>query len=364
MLRRGAGRGHQPGPRRVPHQPAQRARRGARRRAAGAAGAGAPSRRHLRAVDADREGTRRRAVAPLRGSPRAGQEGTHHQAASATSTSTERPSPRLCSARCTSRRLALGGRTPGGQGAAPPAGLRLAAERLGLAEAQPLGPWRSTWLTAFELASDANSAGKRHPAVAAAVVDRLHPVRAAVLAIAALQPSISRVGGADAVVRPVDQQLLHRPHVAGGEAPVVAAHRGQVHHAVGADPAAEVDVRVDVAERQRAGRRKHRPAAVETGVARAGDRPPAPWSAVDVDDVVEPVDRLEAEQQRRMAVLLERRPRRRAPPPGSEPCRARRRRGRCGASRRPSRGCRAGRSATVARRAGSAAAPRAPVRRA
>ena len=92
----------------------------------------------------------------------------------------------------------------------------------------------------------------------------------------------------------------------GREAPVVAAHRRQVDDAVAADPAAEVHVRIDVAERQRPRRGEHRPPPVQSGIARAGDRAPAVPAAVDEDDVIEPVDRLEAEEQRRVAVLLER----------------------------------------------------------
>ncbi len=150
-------------------------------------------------------------------------------------------------------------------------------------------------------------------------------------------------------MRPVDEQLLHGPHVAGGEAPVVAAHGGQMRHRVAAHASGVVHVGIDVAQCEGARRGKDRPPAVQAGVARAGNRPPAAWAPVDEDHVVEPVDRLEAHQQRRNSRAARASRRQRAPPRGSGPYRVRPRRGRCAESRRRFRRCRAARSATPAR---------------
>ena len=76
-------------------------------------------------------------------------------------------------------------------------------------------------------------------------------------------------------------------------------------HAVRLDAAGEVDVLVEVAERERPRRREHRLPAVQARIARARDGAPACRRAVDEDHVIEQVDRLEAEDERRIAVLLE-----------------------------------------------------------
>ena len=105
-------------------------------------------------------------------------------------------------------------------------------------------------------------------------------------------------------MRPVEQHLLDFPHILLGQTPVVLAHHPQIDDGVRLDAAGEIDVRLDVAERERARRGEERLPAVQSGIARSRDRSPAGAGAIDEDDVIEQVDRLEAEDQRRVAVLL------------------------------------------------------------
>src|SRR5262249_53210174 len=87
---------------------------------------------------------------------------------------------------------------------------------------------------------------------------------------------------------------------------VVAAHHGgEVDDRVAGDPASEVDVRVEIAERQRSRRREHRTAAMQPRIAGASNRAPPPASPVNEYYVVERVDRLDAQDQRRKTMLLE-----------------------------------------------------------
>jgi hypothetical protein len=67
----------------------------------------------------------------------------------------------------------------------------------------------------------------------------------------------------------------------------------------------EIDVRVEVAERQRPRRGKDRFSPVKTGISRPRHRSPSVRSTVHEDHVVEQVDRLKAQNQRRVAMLLE-----------------------------------------------------------
>ena len=99
--------------------------------------------------------------------------------------------------------------------------------------------------------------------------------------------------------------LLDLPHVLLRQPPVVASEHPQIDDRVRLDAPGEVDVPLEVAQRQRARRGEDRLAPVQSRVARARDRAPARRRAVDEDHVVEQVDRLEAEDQRRIAVLLE-----------------------------------------------------------
>src|SRR5262249_55047933 len=70
------------------------------------------------------------------------------------------------------------------------------------------------------------------------------------------------------------------------------------------DGAGGVDVFVDIALDERADRAEGRLAAVQAGIARAGDRAPAARLAVEKQDVVEIIRRFDAEDERRIAVLL------------------------------------------------------------
>ena len=106
-------------------------------------------------------------------------------------------------------------------------------------------------------------------------------------------------------MRVVEQHPLDLPHVRVRQPPVVVAHHAQIDDGVAGDAAGEVDVRIDVAERQRARRGEDRLPAVQARIARARDRSPAAAPPVDEDHVIELVDRLEAEDERRIAVLLE-----------------------------------------------------------
>ena len=114
-----------------------------------------------------------------------------------------------------------------------------------------------------------------------------------------------RVGGANRPVRPVDQHLLDLPHVLLREAPVVGLEHSQIDDAVGFHASGEVDVSLVVTECQRARRREHRLPAVQSGIARPRHRSPAARRPVDEDHVVQQIDRLEAEDQRRIPMLLE-----------------------------------------------------------
>ena len=108
----------------------------------------------------------------------------------------------------------------------------------------------------------------------------------------------------DAMVRHVDQRALDLPHVPAREAPVVV-ELAQIVRPKALDAAGRIDIGVEVAHRERAQRLEHRLAAVQPGIARARHRAPAPTFAVEKEHMVEAVDQLEGEQQRRVAVVLE-----------------------------------------------------------
>src|SRR5438034_5632545 len=106
-------------------------------------------------------------------------------------------------------------------------------------------------------------------------------------------------------MRPLEQQSLDLPHVGFRQSPVVVPEHAQVDDGVRLYAPGEVDVRVEVAEGERARGGEHGLPAMQSRIARPRDRSPSAWSAVDEDDVVEQVDRLEAQDERRVAVLLE-----------------------------------------------------------
>ena len=120
------------------------------------------------------------------------------------------------------------------------------------------------------------------------------------------QLPISPIRGLDLLVREIDQHLLDLPHVLRRQTPVVAGAASSLRSASAEtlQAAGVIDVAVVVTPRQRARRAEARLAAVQAGVARAGDRAPARVVAIDEDHVVEPVLRLEAHHERRIAVLL------------------------------------------------------------
>ena len=62
-------------------------------------------------------------------------------------------------------------------------------------------------------------------------------------------------------VRVVEQHPLDLPDVRLRQPPVVVAHHAEIDDGVAGDPSGEVDVRIDVAERERARRGEHRLAA-------------------------------------------------------------------------------------------------------
>src|SRR5678815_3135990 len=111
-------------------------------------------------------------------------------------------------------------------------------------------------------------------------------------------------------MRPVEQHLLDLPYVLRCEPPVVRAHHAEIDDRVRLDATGEIDIRLEVTERERARRRKQRPSSVKTRVTRASDRsPPCPGS-IDEDDVTVQVDRFVAEHEPWIPLLLERRRRR------------------------------------------------------
>src|SRR4030095_3348374 len=70
----------------------------------------------------------------------------------------------------------------------------------------------------------------------------------------------------DAPVRPFEQHALDLPDIFFRQPPVVIAEHTQIDHRVGLDAAGEVDVRVEIAERQRPRRREDGSSTVKTWV--------------------------------------------------------------------------------------------------
>ena len=83
------------------------------------------------------------------------------------------------------------------------------------------------------------------------------------------------------------------------------AHHPQIDDGVAGHAAREIDVRIDIAQRERARRREDRQPPVEPRIARTSDRSPTARLPVHKDHVIQLVDRLEAEHERRKAVLLQ-----------------------------------------------------------
>ena len=109
-----------------------------------------------------------------------------------------------------------------------------------------------------------------------------------------------------ALIQEVQHHPLDGPDVLGGEPPVIATHvRRQVDDGVALHSAGVVDVRVGVAEGEGTRRREHRLSAVQARVTRARDGAPASLPAVDEQDVIQLIDRFEAQDRCRVAMLLE-----------------------------------------------------------
>src|SRR6185295_2607754 len=100
------------------------------------------------------------------------------------------------------------------------------------------------------------------------------------------------------------QQALDLPDILFRQAPVVITKRAQIDDRVGLDTAGEIDVRVEVAERQRSWRRENGFSAVQTGITRPRHGSPSMRGTVDKDHVVQQVDRFKAQDERRIAMLL------------------------------------------------------------
>ena len=180
---------------------------------------------------------------------------------------------------------------------------------------------------------------QRRPPFPPFVVDRLAAaVRRAVGAIPFPQLPESRVRRLDRAMRIVEQHALDLPDVGRGQPPVVVAHLlREIDDGVAGDAAGVVDVRIDVAQRQRA-RRRETPAAGRAAPDRAS-APPIPTARAS--------GRRRSRDRARRSTRSSgpaadsraaRGPRRRtAPPRGSGPRRAGRRRESCAAWRRRAR---------------------------
>src|SRR5919107_343255 len=123
--------------------------------------------------------------------------------------------------------------------------------------------------------------------------------------VAREESAVAALGGAQGLVRKLLQVALDLPDVPRREAPVVAAQLVEVGEAVAEYARRRVDVRVEVAPGELAQVSEDGLSPVEPNVARARDRAPKAAAAEDEDDVVEPVLRLEAQEQGRVAVLFE-----------------------------------------------------------
>src|SRR5688572_12660461 len=113
------------------------------------------------------------------------------------------------------------------------------------------------------------------------------------------------IGRPDRNVRPIPQQSLDFPEIAGRKPPVIAAELAQVDDRVSLDAAGVVDVALYIAQSEITGSPEHRPAAVQSRIPGARNRSPSFWALVYEQHVIEKIDRLEAEHERRVTVLLQ-----------------------------------------------------------
>ncbi len=145
----------------------------------------------------------------------------------------------------------------------------------------------------------------RRPAIYSTVVDRLATELLTVFDVTPSQPIDVLLRAANRSMRVIEQHALDLPDVARRQSPVVVPERAQIHDRVASYAAGVVDVRIDIAQRQRAWCREDGLAAMQAGIARSRNGSPSAVQAIDEDHVVEVIDRLEAEDERRVSVLFE-----------------------------------------------------------
>src|SRR5262249_26123246 len=134
--------------------------------------------------------------------------------------------------------------------------------------------------------------GQFAPSIAAPVaLHRLPAVPPPVLAVPPAQRVDPLSGRLNLAVRIVEQDALDFPRIAFRRPPVVAGENAKIDNRVAGDAAGVVDIRIEIAQRQRTRRREDRLATVESRVSRPGDRAPSAAVPVQEDDMIEFVDR-------------------------------------------------------------------------
>ena len=107
-------------------------------------------------------------------------------------------------------------------------------------------------------------------------------------------------------MRVIEQAPFDLPHVRVSQPPVVRPHHAQVDHGIAGDAARQVDIRIHITRRKRPRGGEGRFASMKARIAGPRHRPPSSTALVDEDDVIERIDRLKAQDERRIAVLFER----------------------------------------------------------
>src|SRR6185295_3368232 len=100
-------------------------------------------------------------------------------------------------------------------------------------------------------------------------------------------------------MRVIEEHPFDLPYVRVCQPPIVPVHPSQVDDGIAGDAACQIDVGIEVTARERLWRLEDRLPAMQAGIARSGDRSPSAVAAVHKDDMIEPVDRFKAEDQRR-----------------------------------------------------------------
>src|SRR5262249_26193544 len=111
--------------------------------------------------------------------------------------------------------------------------------------------------------------------------------------------------GPDAPMADPREKPLDRPHVLARKAPIVGIECAQVDDGEAGDAGGRVDIRIEVAQRQRARTSKNRLAPMQARITRSGDRTPAAALAIDEDDVIEIVHRFKGHEQGWISMLLQ-----------------------------------------------------------